>query len=1478
MAKDNKISNSFYTLNKCNPRLSGNIKFVCDEDNIYLDSINSNSELARSLYKAYKLNTTSNLMVNLKNYADLFDIKDNIFDVKSDSNLVTKELSEQHERIYNYGAYSDVSELITKRFRFFAPIYIDKEATKPDLFVVYRVNRNDFNKGKPFIKELVHVHDFRSSEMGKQLDRHIKYMKDNIDDIGVFANFEEGFSFTGTSLNSGLLETKYDNNMVNVLANERTLTEFNHDIVDGFRKNEMIDSRFLNLEFCFDLDLSNDDLNDTFVDLIGFYTTMDELESLNEFNDTEAHFKIIENKGTITMSQDVLTESDLNDNPVVVDTLNAIQFTSFTHSGDFTPLIMIKPNFLPSVGEKLILELDGVTEIEYTISEDDIVVNDIMKTAENIAKSFTLYARTNISNLFVDALIFENEYLVIKSLINDESYKNIKLVEKPRNYSIIPLKFTDNVSVYENTFYSPSSDSVLTAFPIPLDVNGGDSLNYKENTSKVIEMGKWLGYYFFNLESSIREDNPNGDIINVIKTEKSKLYRLKTCEHRAFDFDRENTYHGDVFDFELNTYKQWLLNQVSDENFLGKYDVMPSESEMSEYKAELVSIISRYFDSISLERGMLIGDVNTSSFEATSIDNEFNRLSENLNHDLISNSMINQSINKFMYKDGLDVYNRPYTLNLAQPFRYSNFAPSLDIKDRDLRNATHSWLVIGTGLPPYMRDLNVGKIPAIKDVEIDTEQPTNIIQRFYTDINEPDEISEWFVLNGDLIDSGDGGIKFSPNNSQNYISRKLDIREQGINSDIKFSFNFSLENSANTSVRTLIEIVDLDNMVVIDSWNVDVNLIGGVSENIIDTKVLSLGGSAVGENNEIRISLSYGHTSDLTIYDLNFHKTTLTLPVYNPEIKINDSIKGFDRHINDILTSYTVKHITKEDVLSTDFDVYNYIRSHSIIKKEDDLYSCFFRGVKIVLDSKYEGWKFSAILNTSTAPESKDRDIELLENEAFKSITLYVTMYVPEPVLTGLEQEGVYWLDRSLLYFSDGDYATETSLSSFGRKNISLRINDSSSPKTYLGNFKTNDWYFQQNGINYVHVGKGLLERFDVDFTSFLELRQNFEVYFGDTDDSETTNFGMLITFMDIQEIGKDHFWCTEIHVKIKETESGVTTTIEYDMLAEYLANNNVFYEQNKMDIVEAILLENAEYDRVLKNVGAIERFSLISTSDIMDWIKSNNTTVTDIYGNTSLLDIYPIEPVAKMAVIGLKNVNNDILNRSDKYTINMIRQNGLYTPITKQLRKSSYFFSINYTDYGYSYKTSKYNILPSSKNNSDRLNDKVWFYRKDFSETILSKHYRVYSDKKDFKNLHWFSNPMEYKHDISLVLSSKKVIEFDVIKTDSDIIDVYSNVKDYLKRILENYGFDLKNFTEQDKIDILGVDNNTNSQNISQFDFEDIILRRFFDSEFSKIYVISKVLKGDVEIDFYSENPSSLELFDNVDLNENLKILIDRV
>ena len=54
-------------------------------------------------------------------------------------------LDEQYSTLYRYGAYSDNSRFVNKRFRFFAPLFVHQTNALPDAFCIFRIDRTNAN-------------------------------------------------------------------------------------------------------------------------------------------------------------------------------------------------------------------------------------------------------------------------------------------------------------------------------------------------------------------------------------------------------------------------------------------------------------------------------------------------------------------------------------------------------------------------------------------------------------------------------------------------------------------------------------------------------------------------------------------------------------------------------------------------------------------------------------------------------------------------------------------------------------------------------------------------------------------------------------------------------------------------------------------------------------------------------------------------------------------------------------------------------------------------------------------------------------------------------------------------------------------------------------------------------------------------------------------------------------------------------------
>lgn len=259
----NNLEDKSFALLRTNPRLAGNNKIVVTSaGEIYLETIDANTELSNSKYKKYRLSKDGNYAYDLATfYNDNATPYDLIYDVKRDvpnDLAVFNDYSYQFEDSYRFGASMSYSKTYDETFKFFAPIWLEKRV--PSKFVIYRVNgttsqlSNIEDKVKDAIKnsEIVKVFDLtKNSELGAYLRKHVE--DQNFPKSIISANFgkNDNFTYNGIDLKSGGFVSKPDYVFDDIVGFDNALISVNEYITDGFKRNAIISANLINLEFQF---------------------------------------------------------------------------------------------------------------------------------------------------------------------------------------------------------------------------------------------------------------------------------------------------------------------------------------------------------------------------------------------------------------------------------------------------------------------------------------------------------------------------------------------------------------------------------------------------------------------------------------------------------------------------------------------------------------------------------------------------------------------------------------------------------------------------------------------------------------------------------------------------------------------------------------------------------------------------------------------------------------------------------------------------------------------------------------------------------------------------------------------------------------------------------------------------------------------------------------------------------------------------
>ena len=129
-----------YSLLRCNPKLTGNVKVVVDSSsNIFLDTFKVSKALSQLKYRKIKLNPEEYygraLMTKYNSVpsTDFYKIEDSCYDIFTFSDTLGGEYYDK----YNYGVRTNTDKLYSENFSFLAPLCIKRNM--PDFFLIFKI-------------------------------------------------------------------------------------------------------------------------------------------------------------------------------------------------------------------------------------------------------------------------------------------------------------------------------------------------------------------------------------------------------------------------------------------------------------------------------------------------------------------------------------------------------------------------------------------------------------------------------------------------------------------------------------------------------------------------------------------------------------------------------------------------------------------------------------------------------------------------------------------------------------------------------------------------------------------------------------------------------------------------------------------------------------------------------------------------------------------------------------------------------------------------------------------------------------------------------------------------------------------------------------------------------------------------------------------------------------------------------------------
>lgn len=282
---------------------------------------------------------------------------------------------------------------------------------------------------------------------------------------------------------------------------------------------------------------------------------------------------------------------------------------------------------------------------------------------------------------------------------------------------------------------------------------GGNTTNksvlVNKETAPILNIGDYIPTAYrdrYNEVVDIVENinDPSGDYLKVILSLKNSIEGgdVRVFAERSLvmglfsvysiydmDFDFHDTRNSELKELKYETDDQIIYEPYNDIKNINKPD--DGDLLLTDIFSEDYAISpERYFANL---QPILINE----TLDDTNLDlisSEYDRLNENEIKEFAIGSRVVPNVNKWVLKNGITVREEPYHLNAYSAFGRTNFAPDLEVTNRDRNAFTHEWFYI-ENIPDYLRFWQVNEafsyVNFIKDFSLDKSEFKRIDRDYF---------------------------------------------------------------------------------------------------------------------------------------------------------------------------------------------------------------------------------------------------------------------------------------------------------------------------------------------------------------------------------------------------------------------------------------------------------------------------------------------------------------------------------------------------------------------------------------------------------------------------------------------------------------------------------------------------------------------------------------------------------------------------
>ena len=586
---------SSYMMIRTNPKLSGNIKLVIDDNsNLYLDTFAINNELSENKYKKRPISCDSYYSNDIRNIFKTIS-SDSLYSIPINGDNFNSVINEQFIDIYNYGVKLNNNRSYSENFAMLAPLWINE--TLPDYFIIFKIENFKDNKSlsatdrlKYCIENgtLIKFFDMRrNSKLGKYLRNHQSEISNYMTSGHISNNLYN--SWYGISIDAGIITNAHEP----LYEIDKIDSQVNYDeyITRGYERNRLLNPYLINLEFLFN---DNNSANLSINQYIGFFVYNHEFKSIYKIDNIE-----YDNDYNISTSQLFNKDVKLNNRifNISIDDVNGVsKFYRFTKQSEIESILSLlnnvpyenllrcpinNSNIIKNHPQFITININKPIQIgEHLRIIDKNDINDEMDETlhgciyEVIAsKDYNNSVSTTYSNIKNNTI-----KCVYGTFTGYDTFDNIneKDIIKKQIVEIVNIFNSMNNPSFKISTYSDNSISFMA-------IDAANKLIFERITNEIIyniesdaiiedsDIDKTITYFNnFIIPSSILkiEGNYDNDLIfytpiNFEVWNNRKIYIVNFTNYNNNNNDDINVNSSNVYSYSIN--KKYILNTLDKE-------------------------------------------------------------------------------------------------------------------------------------------------------------------------------------------------------------------------------------------------------------------------------------------------------------------------------------------------------------------------------------------------------------------------------------------------------------------------------------------------------------------------------------------------------------------------------------------------------------------------------------------------------------------------------------------------------------------------------------------------------------------------------------------------------------------------------------------------------------------------------------------------------------------------------------------------